>query len=131
LLLGLLGSAGGLGDLLSALSNVAGARGATGFGKLGTDDRPFAAARAAATSEVLVPVLSATRVGERTGAIESGSGEAEFDLGSESSGMIRALLTLSSSISTSRSTPDGPAMDSCRSGSSLLIVLCGPDCDCG
>jgi hypothetical protein len=89
-----------MGDLLFALSFVVGAIEVTVLCEFGADDRPFAAARAAATSEVLVPVASATRVGETSGAIEGGSSDADLDLG-ESSGIVRALLTLSSSISTS------------------------------
>lgn len=101
LLDGWLGRAAGTGDLLLALSIVAGVTGAIVLCGSGTDDRPLAAARAAATSEVLVPVASATRVGEAEGAIECGSIDADLDLVSEPSGIFRALLTLSSSISTS------------------------------
>jgi len=128
-LLGLLGLAAGRGDLLFALSLIAGATGAIALCDSGTDDRPLAAARAAATSDVLVPVASATRVGETSGAIAGGPSDGDLDF-VESSGMFKALLTLSSSISTSSSTPDGPAPESSRLVFSILILLLGSDCDC-
>lgn len=107
----------------------------TALDTVGAGVFPLMTARAAATSDVLVPVTSAARVerlGE-TGLVFDGGGDFDFDLRSSSSDRLRALLIASSSsIAVSSSSTDVPTTGSLESLSacSSLTFIRELDSDC-